>query len=53
VVAASDLKSALLLDHKMGTISDVYTSPAAMHDDLVAQQETVSAHILETAEANV
>ena len=53
VAGISDLKSALLLDHKMGNISDVYTSAAAMHDDLVAQQEIVSAHILETAEANV
>ena len=53
VAGVSDFKSALLLHHKMGTISDVYTSPAAMHDDLVAQQEVVSAHILETAEANV
>ena len=45
VVTTSDLKSALPLHHKMGNISDVYTSPAAMHDDLVAQQEIVSAHI--------
>ncbi len=50
VAGVSDFKSALLLHHKVGTMSDVYTSPAAMHDDLVAQQERVSAHILEMAE---
>ena len=53
VAGVSDFKSALLLHHKVGSMSDVYTSPAAMHDDLVAQQERVSSHILETAEANL
>ncbi len=49
VAGVSDLKSALLLHHKIGNISDVYASPAAMHQDLVAQQELVSDHILATA----
>jgi len=47
----SDLKSALLLHHKIGNISDVYASPAAMHQDLVAQQELISEHMLGTANA--
>ena len=44
MVAASDLKSALL-HHKMVNISDVYTSTAAMYDNLVQQQEIVTAQI--------
>ena len=52
VAGVSDFKSALLLHHKVGTMSDVYVSPAAMHDDLVDQQERVSAHILDTAEVD-
>jgi integrase len=52
IAGVSDLKSALLLHHKIGSIADVYTSPTAMHEDLVAQQERVSALIIQQADVS-